>query len=78
MQLLTRQRAIILKGHSYCTLTMEATWMKKLTVSYTSSALILLEGHLTSVHYALDKQILDGVQIAKDIERSLYYYPQGM
>ncbi|CAO3694554.1 unnamed protein product [Umbelopsis ramanniana] len=27
---------------------------------------------------ANDKQILDGVQIAKDIERSLYYYPQGM
>lgn len=33
---------------------------------------------MTSVRYAIDKQILDGVQIAKDIERSLYYYPQGM
>lgn len=56
---------------------MEAIWTKKLMVSQMNLLDVCANNHLTSVRYALDKQILDGVQIAKDIERSLYYYPQG-
>lgn len=49
--------------------------MRKLTVVYSLSIMNFVSNSL--LNHVIDKEILDGIQIAKDIERSLYYYPQG-